>query len=65
MGQRGEGGGNIISPDVPHRRRNKRCTIREEGGNRRREATRGKAKRRTRKIKITYGAVVRKSGMKS
>lgn len=39
---------------------------RREGGNRKMEATRGKAKRRTRKIKITHGTVLKKkSGMKS
>lgn len=57
--------GPIISPDISHGGRNNRCTIREEGGNRKMEATRGKAKRRTRKIKITHGTVLKKSGMKS
>lgn len=63
--ERGGERGPIISPDVPHWGRNDRCTIREEAGNRKMEATRGKAKRRTREIKITYGTVLKKSGMKS
>lgn len=34
-------------------------------GNRKMEATRGKAKRRTKKIKMTYGTILKKTGVKS
>lgn len=50
--RRGGGGGPISRSDIPLGDRNDRCTVREE---RAMEATRGRAKRRTRKIKVTYG----------
>lgn len=38
---------------------------RREGGNRKSEATRGKAKRRTMKIKMKHGTVWKQGGKKS
>lgn len=62
----GGSGEPIISPDVPHGGRKDAPLEKKEGGNRKTEATRGKAKRRTRKIKMIHGTGLKnKSGMTS